>query len=177
MHSGRQWFCCSPFAPLRFFPPRRTPRPGLPLSPSALFASNRFYFGSSPKGPLQNKRGRSWGEAPQLVQVVTLSFCPVSPLGARGLCRVARGLGCRPSAALIGAPPCSYPQQASAAPHSLQARGRASRRWRGLRRCSARWWLRAISSAACSTTACAVRRRRALSLLRTIVGGGLPVYV
>lgn len=96
--------------------------------------------------------------------------------GERLYC-VARWLGCRPSAARFGAPPCSVPKQASAAPHSSQARGRASRRWRELRRCSARWWLRAISSAACCPAVRAVRRRRAVSLLRTVVGGGLPVFV
>lgn len=50
--------------------------------------------------------------------------CHAVQRGERLYC-VARKLGRRPSAALIGAPPCSVPQRASAAPHSSQVRGRA----------------------------------------------------
>lgn len=85
MHSERQWFNCSPFAPLRFFPPRRAPCPRLPLSPNALLVQIGF-FCSPQRGPPAKKRGHSWGEAPQLVQIVTLSFCPdIAVRGERAL--------------------------------------------------------------------------------------------
>lgn len=150
-----------------------------PLTPAYPFPKGLpvqlgFFFGApTPKKP----RGPQWG-APRPVQAVTLSICPVMP------CSEGRG-----SIVLRVAWAVAHPLRVLAPRHaairsrrvrrplSLRARGRASRRWQGLRRWCARWWLRAISSAACCPAVRAVRRRRAVSLLRTVVGGGLPVFV
>lgn len=114
------------------------------------------------------------GTSPRAGSYAIYLPCHSVQRGERLYC-VARKLGCRPSAALIGAPPCSYPQRASAAPLGLAGSWSRVPPVAGLRRWCARWWLRAISSAACCPAVRAVRRRCSLSLLRAVVGGGLPV--
>lgn len=69
------------------------------------------------------------GTSPRAGSYVIYLPCHAVQRGER-LCCVARGLGCRPSAARFGAPPCSYPQRASAAPLGLAGSWSRVRRWR-----------------------------------------------
>lgn len=69
------------------------------------------------------------GTSPRAGSYVIYLPCHAVQRGERLYC-VARWLGCRPSAALIGAPTCSVPQRASAAPLGLAGSWSRVRRWR-----------------------------------------------
>lgn len=69
------------------------------------------------------------GTSPRASSYAIYLPCHSVQRGERLYC-VARWLGCRPSAALIGAPPCSVPQRASAAPLGLAGSWSRVRRWR-----------------------------------------------
>ncbi len=69
------------------------------------------------------------GTSPRAGSYAIYLPCHSVQRGERLYC-VARWLGCRPSAALIGAPPCSVPQRASAAPLGLAGSWSRVRRWR-----------------------------------------------
>lgn len=98
------------------FPLRPAPlTPAYPL-PKGLPVQLGFFFGAPT--PKKTKGASMGGTSPRAGSYAIYLPCHSVQRGERLYC-VARWLGCRPSAALIGAPPCSVPQRASAAPLGL----------------------------------------------------------